>query len=260
MNWLHSFYCVGAALTIFVATLAIGAGFGWRSLALGMLPIPALIGLLFFWIPLPPLIPEDQKRSRVRDLLRQRYFLFILAAIFFGGATEMGMAQWLPSFAELDLKLNAGIGGGSLLAFSVAMALGRMVIGLLNRDVSMVRIMIGCCATTAVLFLVAGFFPHPWIALAAAILSGFTGSCLWPSTLGLAGDRYPPGGRKHVRIAGGGGKFRWSLHALGRGDCCRSQHDRDWPSGVCPGPRIDARVVIPASAGKQIECRPVASA
>src|SRR5690606_3596490 len=31
MNWLHSFYCVGAVFTILVGTVALTAGLGWRG-------------------------------------------------------------------------------------------------------------------------------------------------------------------------------------------------------------------------------------
>lgn len=207
MNLLHSFYCVGAILTILVATLVLGAGIGWHTLALGMLVLPTLIGALFFLIPLPTLVAEERERSRVRDLLGHRFFLLVLAVIFFGGATEMGMAQWLPSFAELELKFSAGVGGMSLLAFSVAMALGRMVIGYLPRDIPMKRVMEAGCVATAGLFFVAGFCPLPWVALGAGVLSGFTGSCLWPSTLGLAGDRYPQAGASMFGLLAAAGNF-----------------------------------------------------
>jgi fucose permease len=194
MNLLHSFYCVGSVLTILVATLTLGAGIDWHTLALGLALLPMLIGLLFLFIPLPKLVTEEKERYRVRDLLSQRFFLLILAAIFFGGATEVGTTQWLPALAELDLKFSTNVGGTSLLAFSVAMALGRMVIGFLPKDIPMKRIMEFACVATAALLLLAGLCPVPVVALGAAILSGFTGSCLWPSTLGLASDRYPRAG------------------------------------------------------------------
>jgi fucose permease len=207
MNWLHSFYCVGATLTILVATFALAWGIGWHALAFALLAIPAVIGILFLIIPLPRLTAEDQQRLRVRDMIFDRYFLLLLAAIFFGGATEMGMAQWLPSFAELDLKMSAGVGGMALLAFSLAMALARMVVGSVSHGIPMRHVMIGACASTAVLLVACGICPVADVALAAAILSGFTGSCLWPSTLGLAGDRYPLAGASMFGILAAAGSL-----------------------------------------------------
>lgn len=194
LNWLHSYYCVGAVLTVLAATLAFHWAMNWKTLALWMMIPAVLVGGLFLFLRVPPLLAEPQQRVKVRHLVREKFFLLTLATIFLGGATEAGMAQWLPAFAELDLGFSRMTGGLSLLGFSVAMALGRMVVGSLNSRWSMYRIMAWCCLSSGILFLVAGFCPMPAISLAASVFAGFTGSCLWPSTLGLAADRYPLGG------------------------------------------------------------------
>ncbi|MFO0004095.1 MAG: MFS transporter, partial [bacterium] len=38
MNWLHSFYCVGAVITILLGTLALQFGLGWRASCLILSP------------------------------------------------------------------------------------------------------------------------------------------------------------------------------------------------------------------------------
>jgi fucose permease len=207
MNWLHSFYCIGAVLTVLIATLALVCGWKWQVLALTMTGLPILVGLLFLFIPLPPLLAEPVQRLKVRALIFHRFFLLALAAIFLGGATEMGMAQWLPAFAELDLGFSRAMGGSSLLAFSIAMALGRMGVGLLDGRWSTHRIMAWSAGLTGVLFLAAGCCPAPLLALTAAVLAGFTGSCLWPSTLALAADRYPRGGASMFGLLAAVGNF-----------------------------------------------------
>ena len=166
----------------------------WHTLSLWMMAPALLVGVLFLFLPLPPILAESGEREKLRHLIRAPFYLYCIAAIFFGGAAEMGMAQWLPAFAELDLGFSRAIGSSSLLVFSLAMALGRMVVGLLDNRVSIYRILVWSCASTTLLFLVAGFCPSPIVALAAAILAGFTGSCLWPSILGISADRYPLGG------------------------------------------------------------------
>jgi fucose permease len=54
--------------------------------------------------------------------------------------------------------------------------------------------MLGCCWTSVVLFLLACFAPWSAVALAASVAVGLAGSCLWPTTLGVAADRFPQGG------------------------------------------------------------------
>jgi fucose permease len=66
----------------------------------------------------------------------------------------------------------------------------------------------------------------PSLALAACVLAGFTGSCLWPTTLAVTADRYPGGGASMfgllAALGNAGGIFmpwlvgaiadRWNLH------------------------------------------------
>jgi fucose permease len=193
MNWLHSFYCVGAVITILLGTLALQFGLGWRATCLILSPFPLL--LLVALLPLRfPALTADAPRAQLRTLARSRWFQVALVAIFLGGATELGMAQWLPAYAEVSLGYPAWIGGTALLLFSIAMALGRMVVGAVGSRWDPYAVMLWGCASSVVLFLGASFLPHPALALTCGIAVGFTGSCLWPTMLAVSADRHPEGG------------------------------------------------------------------
>lgn len=193
LNWLHSFYCVGAAVTILAGSLALQAGLGWRGSCLILLPLP--LALLVAFAPLKfPENAHESARATMGSLLKLRWFQLAMAGIFLGGATELGLAQWLPAYAETSLGFPKWIGGGSLLLFSVAMALGRMVIGFTGGKMDPFRMMAWSCGTTIVLFLLGSFLPNPTLALTCCIVAGFTGSCLWPTMLAVTADRYPSGG------------------------------------------------------------------
>jgi fucose permease len=193
MNWLHSFYCVGAAATILAGTLVIKLGYGWRTACLSLLPLP--FALIAAFAPLRfPSLATGGERVRLRTLIRERWFTLALLAIFLGGATELGLAQWLPAYAETGLGFPRWIGGVSLLLFSVAMAIGRMAVGMFAARFDSFRIMAWGCGSSVLLFLLGSFLPSPGLALAACILAGFTGSCLWPTMLAVTADRHPDGG------------------------------------------------------------------
>jgi fucose permease len=195
LNWLHSFYGIGTLITVLLGTLASRLGIGWRTISLIFIIVPLLVALGFLNIDLPPLISEkDGGRTPLRDLGRNSSFMAINLAIFLGGALELGMAQWLPAYAEMSLGFSKSTASISLLAFSAAMALGRIFAGLIGRRVDPITLMLGCCWTSVVLFLLACFAPWPTVALAASVALGLAGSCLWPTTLGVAADRFPRGG------------------------------------------------------------------
>lgn len=193
MNWLHSFYCVGAVVTILAGALALRAGFGWRGSCLVLTPLP--FGLLIaFSSQKFPAMTVDGQRTPMRVLMKRGWFVAALVAIFLGGATELGMAQWLPAYAERSLGFSQWTGSMALLAFSVAMALGRMVIGALGGKMNAFQLMAWGCGLSVGLFLLGSFLPSPTGALIACVAAGFTGSCLWPTMLAVTADRYPDGG------------------------------------------------------------------
>lgn len=58
-----------------------------------------------------------------------------------------------------------------------------------------------------VCFIVGCFAPWSGVALAACMVVGLTGSCLWPSTLGVAADRFPGGGASMFGMLGAFGNL-----------------------------------------------------
>jgi fucose permease len=193
LNWLHSFYCVGAVVTILCGTLALQAGLSWRQSSLLLTPLPLFLFVSFAPQHFPALVTE-KGRLGLRVLIRKTWFLGALAAIFLGGATELGMAQWLPAYAEQALRFPVWVSGSALLFFSLAMAAGRMSAGAWGGNLDPYLTMAWSCGLTVLLFIGGSFLPHPGWALAACIAAGFTGSALWPTMLAVTADRHPEGG------------------------------------------------------------------
>ncbi len=194
MNWLHSFYCTGAVITVLFSSLTLKLGLEWRTLSLGLVLLPALVMGAFAFMKMPDLVTAGTERMRLRELIKIRFFHVALLAIFLGGAAEVGLAQWLPAYAETTLGFSKWTSGLSLLFFSLAMAVGRISAGIIGNRVNPYSILLLCCGGSVLLFLGCSFAPWPGLALTACMLVGITGSCLWPSTLGVAADHFPHGG------------------------------------------------------------------
>jgi len=194
MNWLHSFFAVGAVLAVLAATLSLQFGISWRMMALILIPIPVAVGVAFAMLRLPPLVPDDGERTPMGTLMRQPVFLVAMVAIFLAGATELGLAQWMPAYSERSLGYSKETAGYALVGFNVAMALGRMSIAAASARFTPMTLMLAGCAATVALFVVACFAPWPVVAMAGCIAVGFTGSALWPSMLATSADLFPRGG------------------------------------------------------------------
>lgn len=193
MNWLHSFYCLGAMFTVLGAALAGRMGLNWRMISLLLVSIPLTVLASFLRVALPPL-SRGEKGGFSGRLMSNSLFLAALAAIFLGGAAELGLAQWLPAYAESGLGFTKWTGSMALFGFSFAMTAGRLVAGIFDRRWGPVTLLVRCCGISVLLFLAGSFAPWPNLALLACIAVGFTASCLWPTMLGVAADWFPEGG------------------------------------------------------------------
>ncbi|HEX8340412.1 MAG TPA: MFS transporter [Tepidisphaeraceae bacterium] len=219
MNWLHSFYGAGAVLAVLAGALALRQGVGWRTLSLAVIPFPAFIGIGFLLLKIPPLVPEHAGRTDLGRLMREPFFRVALLAIFFAGATELGMAQWLPAYAETELGYSKWTAGMLLVAFSMAITLGRVAMGLVGDRWSGTSLMlVGCWASVAA-FIVACYAPWPGVAVAGCLTAGFVGSALWPSMLAVTADRFPYGGATMfgllASLGNAGGMFMpWGVGAV----------------------------------------------
>ncbi|HEO72219.1 MAG TPA: MFS transporter [Candidatus Hydrogenedentes bacterium] len=194
LNWLHSFYCIGALGTVLAASAALRFGVPWRVLALGISIVPVFVLVGFAPLALPPLVHESATRTRVAWLFREPFFLAALLAIGLCGATEQGMSQWLPAYAERTLGYSKAVGGLALAGFSIGMIIGRVTAGYFAHHARPRTIMLAGCTGCVLGYGAACFAPLEAAALAGCVAIGFTVSCLWPTALGVAADRFPHGG------------------------------------------------------------------
>lgn len=195
LNRLHAFYCIGMIGTLAMASALLRIDAPWRLVFLGATLFPALVCLGFALNRVPPLIDAGAERQGLRSLVRRPSFLLLLLTIGLVGATEEGMAQWLPTYAERVLGFSKPTAAAALAGFAVAMGLGRWFAGHYAEDVAPRRLIMVGATLCGVGFLVGAIAaPVPAVALAACVSVGFVCSLLWPTCLALAADTFPQGG------------------------------------------------------------------
>jgi len=190
MNLLHGFYPLGIVASSLAAGAALQAGLGWRRL-FGLAALPAaLTGLAFLAGRYPRGMPHKQLgMAGVRQILRERTFWLLAAAMGLTAGAEGVFAFWTPNFIELEYRGPAMLGAAGLMAFSIALAVGRFGSSAVSRRVPLRSLMIGLAwlgAAAAACFAVIDSLPA---SLAAVGVAGLCSACFWPGILSLANER-----------------------------------------------------------------------
>lgn len=194
LNWLHAAFSFGAVGTVLIGSASLRFGVSWRVTTIAMITAPAIVLIGFATVRALPLVHVESAHEPLRQLVRHPFLWMAVVLIALGGGTELGIAQWLPAFAERSLGFTKASSAIVLAAFSVAMFAGRIVSGHWLARMRAERMMLLFCVGCAALVLVASFAPARGLSLTACAALGFAVSCFWPTALSLASNRYPGGG------------------------------------------------------------------
>ncbi|MBI3117469.1 MAG: MFS transporter [Candidatus Hydrogenedentes bacterium] len=220
LNWVHAFYSIGVVGIVVIATGSMALGVSWRTtmLVLSLLPVACLVG--FVGVELPPLVHPGQQRQRLRVLFRWPRFYLAGLIIFLAGATEEGISQWLPAYAELSLGYGKATAGMALSGFALAHGLGRVLGSSRWNMMSPYRLLVVAAGFSGLCFLLGAWAPAPGVGLIACMLCGLGCSVLWPTNLAITADRIPHGGASLFGIMAGLGNLGcavapWAAGILG---------------------------------------------
>lgn len=195
LNRLHAYYSIGVVATVAVASLSLYMQAPWRLVLAALGILPAAVAAGFFLAAIPPMVHPGHERRRLRVLLLSPRFHLAMAIIFLIGATEEGMSQWLPAYAEEALGFSKGTAGMALCGYAVLQSIGRLLgsTHAAHRMNPYTLIILGGLLSIAC-YLAAAWAPLPLAGLAACMLAGLACSVLWPTHLGITADHIPTGG------------------------------------------------------------------
>lgn len=211
MSKLHSAYAWGTVVVVILSTLflKLAGNRNWMYLALFWSIIP-LICFLFFLkaeIPKPDIHDGESKNKK-----QKRDFGIILctACIFFGGAAECTMMQWVSGFAESALgisKVYGDIFGMAL--FALTLGIGRTLYSKKGKNIY--RVLLFGMGASALCYIVASIAQNPVVGLVACIITGFCTSMLWPGTIVYTSEKYPSCGVGIYALLAAGGDLGASV-------------------------------------------------
>lgn len=207
MSLLHSFYAWGFIVVVIGTTLMIKVlgRSNWPILVLIWSVFPLINFFNFLRVPLAPAISEE-KRTKIRELLSSRYFLFVVLGIAVGGATEVSMSQWTSAFVEASLGLPKEVGDlVGLCLFALLLGTIRAVYGSWGDKFPLYKAMLAGSILCVACYLIAAFSPLPVISLIACIFAGLGSGLLWPGSVVNGANRFPYAGSSLFAFLAAGG-------------------------------------------------------
>ncbi len=197
MSLLHSFYCWGQVGVILLSTLFFTV-FGiaeWRILAVIWAIVPILNFILFMQVPIGSLLPDGEKGTGLRGLLKSGKFWIMMLLMMCAGASEMAVSQWASAFAEMGLGVEKAIGDlAGPMMFALLMGIARAFYGKYGAKIRLERFMTVCGVLCMGGYLLAALSPLPVLSLIGCGLCGISVGIMWPGTFSLAAAGIRGGG------------------------------------------------------------------
>lgn len=207
MSLLHSFYCWGHMFVVIASTVCF-ALFGienWRYVAFIWALLPLANAVYFSFVPLRQLEGEEGTEPlSPGQLFRKPIFWLFVLLMLCAGASEQAMSQWASAFAEQALGEIDSLKGTSTIKtlsdlagpcmFALLMGVARVVSSKLARKHDMRGMMLICCCSCMISYLIAALIPSPVAALVGCGLCGLSVGIMWPGTFSLSTQVCPGGG------------------------------------------------------------------
>jgi len=210
-NLLHAFYALGAAAVILISRTILGFSDGaaaeqaatfinqesetWRWAYVVMILIPAVYGF-GFWVcfrvqRIGISYPHSDSLTGTLGRLWRWGFVLFLAGIICGAGTELGAAQWIPSYLENVTVWTREDSAMGLLILSLTMGIGRILAGRIGDYLSSVGMLILAGSVCAGCLVVAGSAASGMVIVFAFGLMGFFVGWMWPTIMALASETFP---------------------------------------------------------------------
>ncbi len=210
MSKLHSMYAWGVVVVVVVSTifLKIFGSHSWKYLAIlwALVPLVAFFQLWRAELPDMEMNPEAGGNISIMN----KGILLCLGGIFFGGAAECTMTQWVSGFLESALRIPKLLGDiFGVAMFAVLLGLGRTLYS--KRGKNVLNVMLWGMVGAAVCYLVASLSLNPMIGLIACVITGICVAMLWPGAIICVGENFSGAGVAVYALMAAGGDLGASV-------------------------------------------------
>lgn len=197
MSLLHSFYCWGQVAVVLLSTIyfqTVGIE-NWKYLTLLWAVVPVVNGIGFCYVPMAPLVAEEEGEMSIKELFRNKMFWMFMLFMVCAGASELGVSQWASTFAERGLSMSKAVGDlAGPMFFAVLMGSARAFYGKFGEKIDLHKFMYYSSLLCIASYLVIALAPNPVVSLIACGICGLSVGIMWPGTFSTASAGLPGGG------------------------------------------------------------------
>jgi fucose permease len=193
LNMLHVFAAIGAVLGPFIARGVLALSGSWQYVY-AVLSLAFCVGAAVFAIR-----NDLGQRTQGGNAgpkpcwkdLASPMMAFLAAAMFFYVGTEIGLSNWIYSYAVMEVGVRAVVGASLNSLFWLGLGLGRLASVYASERLGYERFLF-CGALGAALALLPGLvWPNAPVVVLSFFLTGFLFSGTFPTLLALGGQTFP---------------------------------------------------------------------
>ncbi|KZX53454.1 MFS transporter [Halioglobus sp. HI00S01] len=217
LNILHAWWPAGIVVGGLLGVAISAVGIPWE-INMFVLLIPAVV---LTWMVASSQFPETERVAAgvsygdmFAELLKRPLFWVFWACMFLTAAAELAPGQWV----NIALSNIVGMRGILLLVYvSALMFVMRHFAGPIVERISSVGLMFVSCLAAGIGLYLLSLANTPALAFAAATVWGIGVCYMWPTMLGIVGERFPRGGAMAMGLMGfaGGMSIQFVLPRMG---------------------------------------------
>lgn len=193
MNWLHSFWGVGATLSPFIVTFGIVQFTSWR---IGYLFIAILVLFVAFLLFVNRKIFSNQKETvidevkNLREPIVKKYEVYSIITYMLYVAMESTFGLWLSAVLIQTRGIMIGQAGYLTAFYFLMIMAGRFLLGIIAQKIGS-RKLVSYGLAVAFIGGILFFFPQPIVYATGIMFIGFGFAPIYPSLMHETSIRFP---------------------------------------------------------------------
>lgn len=182
LNHVNAFFSLGVFAAVLIAGEILTAGFSWRFIFV-LLGIIGMVFTLVFSFSSRGLVLSKSSHSafHIGQILKNRRFWILGAAMFLGGALESAFTFWSASYVQVYFDVLPRAGGIGTACFAGGMAAGRLWVSKLARTIDISGIIMRSALLGCIVGITAYFVTGLWVFFLILFTAGLSVACYWPS-------------------------------------------------------------------------------